>query len=327
MRESLQNQCKTFIRNRDVLKDGFKWENDDIIPICASLFSGKKIAVWEDDLRKCKIILEKETSSFSLFKANSRLPIMTMLIASQDIHKTLEKAVTIYAILKEEFPKSEYLSMLSILLSDMIPLEVAEKFILRGEKLYDRMKHENPLLTVGEDSVFSVLMAFSEKSDSTLVVEVNRIYEAMDDAFHNKESVQPLARVLSLVDAPWQSKCDKVKKLFASLKSKGYKYGKSYEITLLGALASLPVNVEQLAVDIVEVDAFLEKQKGYGFMPSDKKNRLMHAAMLVLNDYCDQTNTSSASVAAFASSLSMISARYAALCAIIENSASTASGF
>lgn len=43
MRSSLEKLCETFITNRDTIKNTFKWDNQYIIPVCASDLSGKHI--------------------------------------------------------------------------------------------------------------------------------------------------------------------------------------------------------------------------------------------------------------------------------------------
>ena len=76
--------------------------------------------------------------------------------------------------------------------------------------------------------------------------------------------------------------------------------------------------------DIMEADDFLARQKGYGFFGIGKKQRLMHAGMIVTSDYLDQSGAMQA--AAIGGTISLIAAQQAAMCAaIVVSSAAAAS--
>lgn len=76
--------------------------------------------------------------------------------------------------------------------------------------------------------------------------------------------------------------------------------------------------------DIMEADDFLAGQKGYGFFGIGKKQRLMHAGMIVTSDYLDQSGAMQA--AAIGGTISLIAAQQAAMCAaIVVSSAAAAS--
>jgi hypothetical protein len=52
-------------------------------------------------------------------------------------------------------------------------------------------------------------------------------------------------------------------------------------MAILGSLSLADVPAEQLCEEIVQVDAFLSEQKGYGLFSIDSSTRAMHGAMLV----------------------------------------------
>ena len=58
----------------------------------------------------------------------------------------------------------------------MITEGEADRIVSRGRVLYKRMRAEHPFLTSSEDSVFAVLMAFSDKSDDELVADMEACY-------------------------------------------------------------------------------------------------------------------------------------------------------
>ena len=74
--------------------------------------------------------------------------------------------------------------------------------------------------------------------------------------------------------------------------------------------------------DIMEVDDFLAAQKGYGFFGIGRKQRLMHAGMIVASDYLGESGTMQ--TAAIGATLSLIAAQQAAMCAAIAASSAAA---
>ena len=90
--------------------------------------------------------------------------------------------------------------------------------------------------------------------------------------------------------------------------------------------------------DVMEADAFLASQQGYGALSLDRKTRLMHAAMLVSDDMllrqrlAGETDPSLAAQSAatalsgtpLAGTLALMVAQQAAMCAVMASTAATA---
>ncbi len=93
----------------------------------------------------------------------------------------------------------------------------------------------------------------------------------------------------------------------------------------LGVLAILPVDQQQVMQDIMDADDFLKQQKGYGFWGIGKKQRLMHAGMIVASSYVDQKENHAMNSAAITGEVSLIVAQQAAMCAAIAASGAAAS--
>ena len=78
------------------------------------------------------------------------------------------------------------------------------------------------------------------------------------------------------------------------------------------------------ADDMLEVDDFLAGQRGYGAFGIGKKQRAMHAGMLVTSDYLAQSDNVSMKSAAIGGTISLIAAQQAAMCAAIAASSAAA---
>lgn len=320
MRSSLQQICNDFIVNRDIVKKVFKVENIHIYSVCADIFCSRGAVAGEDKLVHCKQIVKQKTGLFSNFRGNVLAPISSMLAAGENPEGQLDKALVNYGILKKNFRGSEYLSLVAFLLTDMVKDGTEEEKAIRGKNIYNRMKKEHPFLTSGEDSVFAVLMAFLDKTDDEMIADMEGSYRILNRKFSSKNSIQSVSHVLAFADGTAEEKAGRVISLYDSILGAGRKYGKYYELATLGAVSVLDVEISQLVSDILEVDDFLSHQKGYRGLGIDKKTRMMHAAMLVANDYSPHENVETA---ALTGTISMIAAQQAAMCAIIASTAAT----
>ena len=76
--------------------------------------------------------------------------------------------------------------------------------------------------------------------------------------------------------------------------------------------------------DVMEVDDFLAGQRGYGFFGLRRKERLMHAGMLVTSDYIGTAGQPAMQSAAIGGTVSLIVAQQAAMCAAIAAASASA---
>ena len=321
MKPSLNAICESFIASRDTIKKDFMWDNHYIIHVCAASLAAKGIAADSEKMAECKKLVNEKTGIFSNFRGNVKLPVITYLATSENPAEKMEKAKQIYDVMKNYFFGSEYLAYVSLLLTDMIDLDRVDKIAERSMRIYDLMRKEHPFLTGTEDSIFAALLSFSEKSDKQLIEEMERVYTYFKKKFESN-AVQSVSHVLSLTDGDADAKCKRVEFLWDSLKNAGRKYSKRYEVAALAAFSLNEFDLSEAVDDILEVDKFLEQQKGYGAFSIDKSTRLMHAVMLVSADYAGNTI---AGTTAVATTLAMVAAQQAAMCAVIAaSSASTA---
>lgn len=323
MRDSLQKICKNFIHNRDTIKNSFRWDSQLIIPVCASNLCENNVLTDAAKLNQCKKIIDNKTGVFSNFRGTVKLPIITMLAASDYPEHKFNDALEIYNVLKKHFFGTEYLTLVATILTDMISVSEAEAYAARGKRIYELMKSKHPFLTSGEDSVFAVLMAFSEKTDAELITDMEACYTILKKTFSDSNAVQSLTHVFALVQGTPEEKCAQVIHFHQELNRAGRKYGKHYELAVLGALSIVAPNIQTVVADIICVDDFLANQSGYnGFFGIDKRTRLMQAAMLTACDYTLETNTTTA---AMTGTLAMIAAQQAAMCAVVAASAAASS--
>ena len=331
MRPELRELCNNFIQNRDTVKEHFFWTNSNFYPIAAAIFTDKRVVARGDQLMHCKNILETETGIFSNFQSYAKLAVIAMLATNPYPEVRMKNGLAVYEKLKDYFWHSSYLPVAAMIIVDMVEPAQYDEIVVRTRHIYELMRSNHPFLTAGEDSVFAAMLALSPLSDEQVVEETERCYRLINPEFLlSGDAVQSLSHVLALCDGDAVEKCSKTMALFHALKENGCKYGTSYELATLGVLAMLPVPQEQIIKDFLEVDEFLQNQKGYGFWGSiTKRERYMHVAMLVTSSYVDNSDSmveKTMSSAAISSTISLVAAQQAAMCAAIaaSNAASNA---
>ena len=315
MRSSLNYLCNSFIENRDALKETFFWGSSYLYPVAAAVFVDKRKKAEVEHLEKCHEILKDNTGFFSNFRNYIKLPMVSMMAVSSDHEDKLKKALTVYELLKQHFFSSNYLPLASMMISDFVEPVHYEAVARRTRRIYDLMKQEHPFLTSGEDSVFAALLALSNASDEVIVQNTEECYDILKPQFFSSNAVQSLSHVLALCEGDAEMKCSRAMDLFYKLKDQGYKYGTGYELATLGVLAMLPADLDTIADDMVQAAEYLADQRGYGILGMTKRQRLMHAGLIVTSDYLDQN--SSMQAAAVSSTISLIIAQQTAMCAAI----------
>ena len=316
MNENLKAVCERFISDRDAIKSVFKWENYYILPVGALILNGKADT---EKLKLCKTIIEKNTGIFSGFAGNARMPAAVKLAASENPEEKFAEVHEIYKTLKKYFGNSGYLAYISTVLADMIYPSEADRLGERGKHIYKLMSKEHPFLTSMEDSPFALLFAFSEKSDEELIADMEEYYIRTKRLSYEGNVIQSISHIFAMESGDKEARVQRFKELIEEIEKRGRKYSRYYELCILAALSLLPVDIEAMADEIIEADKFLSEQEGYGFFGYDKKTRLMHASMLVMNSY----SSSAAETAAVTTTLSMIAAQQAAMCAVIAASAAS----
>ena len=324
MRDSLQQICDRFVENRQTVRRQFRMGNAYLTPLCAGILCAGNVAVSDDTLADRKALLRQKTGAFSYFRGSLTAPLACMLATDPDPSGRVERAVEAYACLKEHFWGSPYLALVAFLLAGMGDEAQTPQRAARGKALYRLMKREHPFLTAGEDSVFAVLLAFADQSDEDLIREMEIGYALLKQRFSASNAVQSVTHVLTLAPGQPQDKAARLIALYDALRDAGARYGRNYELSTLAAVSVLGVPIDRIVSDLLEVDGFLSVQRGYGVFGPGRRARLMHAAMLTVDDLGTRPERATAQNAALTGTLAMIAAQQAAMCTVIA--ATTATG-
>jgi len=316
--KTLQN-CMALIENRNRVKTVFRWESSLIQLACAGIYYTKGMVVDIPVLLECKELLKYKVGPFSNFKSTARAPIAAMLATGKNPEQTLDKALLVYKLLKREFWTSRYLPLTAMIIAQFVEPEKYEEVVARTRRIYNRIKKEHPFLTSSEDSANCALLALSDKSDDELIDDIEACYTILKPKFFSSNAVQSLCHVLALGQGSAEEKCRRTMEIFNCLKALGYKYGTTYELPALGVLALTKAATANLVAEMIEINKWLSKQRGFGFFSSvSSKHRLMYAGVVALRDHINVEATQTTTVN---SMISIVLAYEAAMCAAISASA------
>ena len=326
MNKTPQELVDRFIETRDAVRAAFRMENEYIYPVCAQIFLAADKPVEIEQLERCKALVKSSTSVFSSFRGNVKLPLLCMLAAGDDPEERWDRTRRYYALLKESFYGSEYLALGAMLLSDAVQEEDVPALAARGKGLYQRMKKEHPFLTGQEDSVFALLLSQSARSDDELIEDMEKCYVLLKERFPSGNGLQAASHVLALSSEIPVDKTFRMIGIFNAIEEAGGKYGKDWQLPILAALSLGQRFQEDLAGELLEIDALLSKRKGYkGVFGLDKRARSMHAAMLLSLQHEAEPKQPVELVGAAAqqATLAIIAAQQALMCAVVASSAAS----
>ena len=315
MKEALLEQCEAFIENRDIVKAAFRMESSYMYPICAAIITDKGKRADAERLKLCRDILKEQTGAFSNFRGLSKLALICMMSIDSNPEQRLKNAQQVYDLLKESFSGSQYLCVAAMVISELVDPGYYKAMAEHTRRVYRLLKSKHPFLTGAEDSIFSALLAISKKTDDRILSETEQCYTLLKEHFSSKYAVQSLSHVLALCEGRPQEKCEATVTMFRRLKEEGLRYGTDFELPTLGVLAMLPTEPEEIIRELREVDEYLSKQKGYRVFGLGKRQRLMHAAMIVTGDHLEHCATTQTTLNH--SIMALAAAQQAALCAAI----------
>ena len=286
MEPKLEKRCEEYIANRDAVKKAFLLDNKDLYDVCASIFCACNHAADTVRLKECRKIIRKKTKPFSGFRSSKvRAVLASMLSIGDDPEKRMDQANESFRLLKRHFKKSEYLVLTAFLFDDLANKTLSEEDVIRGKEIYDRMNEKHRFLTDKTDSVFAMLLAYSDKAEEELIDEIETYYTILKEKFSSNGSRQTAAQVLAMAAGSPEEKAQRVIDLYDALQDQGVQYGHSETLPPLAALSLSDTPVPVLVEEISAADEFLKSKRNYGIEKTETEKRAMHAVMIVSDQF------------------------------------------
>jgi uncharacterized membrane protein len=108
------------------------------------------------------------------------------------------------------------------------------------------------------------------------------------------------------------------------LRSHKIKMDKEYTLPALGVLSLLPISADIIARDILEAQAFLKAQKGFGVFSVTSQELLLYAAAFITTSYAEDTDNNLMTASVSTSITSILIAQQIAILIAASASASAA---
>ena len=102
-------------------------------------------------------------------------------------------------------------------------------------------------------------------SNEQIIRKNEECFLILKERFGNGNPTQSLSHALSLYDGDIRILCQRTFDLFDALKCAGRNFSRLYDLTILGVLAGEGRDINEIVCDILDVDDYLAKQKGYDY--------------------------------------------------------------
>ncbi len=286
MREKIAVSCQQYSDMHQIVKSGFRKERVPLYGPCVGLLMGRNVEMTTKKLQKYwSFLLEHNKGLYSTVRGASKVGVTAMLCGAQNPKQRAEEMTEAQEVLKKYFPNSQILPLSAMVLADAVAPELYDAVAKRANALHHDLVITRPICTGEEDVIFCILLASKGMRKEIFHERMEQYVELLKGTFKVNAGLQNLALVLMLSPGKREEKCKKTVELFNCLKDRGVKYPVTRELACLGALASYPEPVAQIAEDLMDADAFLAKRKEYGFFGCDKKARFLHACMIADTAY------------------------------------------
>ncbi|MHB8964113.1 MAG: DUF4003 family protein [Saccharofermentanales bacterium] len=316
-------KMRLFAENTSDMRKGFFWEDSLLYALCASLYTARGIRIDVAKIKSADRIIKDNAGIFSNFRGISRLALAAILSMEENPEALFSKVQDVYTLLKREFRPSSFLPMTAFIIAQNARTDQYESMISKAKYIYNQMKSNHPFLTSGEDTSFAVLFAMSPREQQSLIADTEVCYGLLKKHFFSSDAVQTLSQVLALsADNPGQ-KCALTVEIYNRMKNDGIRFGRGYELPILGVLALHVSEIDKTIKEIVRIEQYLKTQKGFGAFGLGKKQRIMYSAILAAQPQSVEGETVR-DAAVVNSVTTMIIAQQAAMLAILAATSASA---
>lgn len=284
MNSKVQTYCKLLVDNKLAIEDEFKWQGAVTNVMLANIFSAAGKTCDVQELRAAEELIKENTSLFSGFRGYAGDFLSAVLAYSGDKQGKFEDVKKIYTWLKKDkLLSSQDLLIAATVLGMGQKQDEVEKIIARSKNIYEKMKGKHAFLTSDDDITYAIILGKTDNDIDVLIHEMEECFKRLKPLSFSGNAVQMLSQILAIDDERTYIKCAKVGELYSQLRERGRKYGKGYELAVLGALSLLGDDMDELIDEIILADEYLRDKRGFGKFGIGEVQRLMYAAFAVLH--------------------------------------------
>lgn len=281
MPQAYEELARDYVRNLDALIDAYGREEGMLYPVCAGILLERKRPITADELKGLRTHIRFDDDFTGDFKGSAVVPAACLLAASDRPEELTVNAPRLYRLMVEEMPRSSFLALTVLALTDGIPEEEFEAYAEKATKIWKILESRGDLDQEGESFV-AALLAMTNKSPELATFEADELLRQLKPLFPLRSSARAVALTLSLSGRSNDAGLRHIRKLMTKLQTAGMKLGGNHSMGLLGALAFCKFDNDHLVERLRDADLALSRERPYrGLLAVSRKRRLIHAAILV----------------------------------------------
>lgn len=281
MTERFLDAAAYFVHNQNALRDAYGREEGMLYPVCAAILLDRKRPITPEELKGLRTHIRVDEDFTGDFKGSAVVPVACLLAASDHPDTLTLQAPALYRKLTETLPRSAFLAMTVMALTDYLPEETWPEYTERATRIFELLEKNGHLDTEGEAFV-AALLAMTDKSPELASYEVQDLWLRLKDLFPLRSSARAVSITLSLAGGSNDQNMRHIQRVMTRLHTAGMKLGGNHSLGLLGPLSFSKYDTSRLIERLREADMALSLQKPYhGLLAVPRKRRLVHAALLV----------------------------------------------
>ena len=326
MKPEIQQEMNLMASNFQALKQAFAWDHQSIKHFGALISATKDRVIDPERVKAARVIIKENTTWTSYFRGNNELMLAMMLCNENGYEQRFLEMKQIHEDLKAYgFKSSIYLPLASYVIGMAETDQSREQIYQRMNGFYTGMKANHFWLTTGDDYIMSAVLALSDKEIAKTLEDMEACYAYLNQSgLYKGNELQSLSHILALREGDTASKCNRAITIYKGLKEK--KCRLYYQgLSMLGVLALLGENPDQLVDEIAEVYDGLYHTEGYGFWGIDSNLRAILAASIVADYYADNVRKDALTPTLVNSISSILIAQQAATMAAVTAATAAAS--
>lgn len=281
-------------RKLDLLEKNFNelkmvrgsWSMGMIQHSCALSFTLRGKIINSSRVESMLDMIKKNASIFSNFRGHNLFYMATLLSFENKPDESFKLIQKNYDELKrEKFTGSDFLSLAAIIMYENRHKMDSYSVLKRMRQAYDYMKKNHPFLTSHDDYCNACLLAIHSKDLDNDLDHIEEMYKFLSqNGFYKNNDLQAMSQILAFSEDKNIEKCKKVISLRESLNRNDCKMG-YYTIPIIGAIALLDYDEDEIVEDIKNASDKLKKVKGFGNWRLGNTYRNMLCASIVASVY------------------------------------------
>lgn len=292
MNTTLQKKCDLLVENTDYIRKNFKLEYEVLRDVSALSLTLNGINAEQSEFKKAASVIKDRTGFFSDFTNFLRLPLAARMVTQKEPLKYLEEIIRVYKNIKGTVFYGSQRMITAMVLAEYEQGARLDNYIDRTNELYAKIKKAHTAQTSPQMLPLIAFLTISSNNPDSTVEILEKNYDNLCDYFGKKKSTYSLAAIVSLLNDGFRNSCEQVTDIYKTLKIYNHSIGNSNEKPVIGAFGNYDADVKLIVGDIIDVDEYLSKKKGFSNFRIGAHMRRSLASLIVLMAYEEEFNMS-----------------------------------